>query len=340
MKGRGTPENPTNRFESLALEPETTEEPSRVDTVYLKDSSRSILNRNTSPDVPIEASINPYRGCEHGCIYCYARPTHEYLGFSSGLDFETRILVKENAPELLRKALMSPAYEPKIVTMSGVTDCYQPVERRLQLTRRVLEVLADFGNPVWIITKNALVTRDIDVLKRLAATQACGVTLSLTSLDPDLCGKMEPRTSRPEARLRAIRELAAAGIPVTANIAPIIPALNESEIPALLKAAREAGAVSASYVLVRLPYQVKDLFESWLETHFPLKKSKVLSHIRDTRGGELNDSNFGTRMRGEGVYAEQVKAVFRLHYRRLGFPGHPELSTAGFHRPKDQMELF
>ena len=344
-RGRGTAENPPNRFERLAYLPiiESPEDHDRaVNTYYLKDASRSLITFNDSPDVGFDASINPYRGCEHGCIYCYARPYHEYLGFSAGLDFETRILVKEDAPELLRAELSSPRWQPKVVAISGVTDCYQPIERRLGLTRRCLEVLAEFRNPVVIVTKNQLVTRDIDLLKELARFHAVAVCVSVTTLDAELVRVMEPRTSTPVNRLEAIKALAAAGVPVRVLAAPIIPGLTDHEIPSIIQAAAEAGARHAGYVVLRLPHGVGELFEGWLEEHFPDRKKKVLNRIRDMRGGRLNDSNFGTRMRGEGVFAEQIKSMFALACRRSGMEfGGLELSTSAFRRPGGaQLSLF
>jgi DNA repair photolyase len=344
-RGRGTPENPPNRFERLAYlsfidSPD--DEERAVKTQYLKDASRSLITYNDSPDVGFDASINPYRGCEHGCIYCYARPYHEYLGFSAGLDFETRILVKEDAPELLREELASPKWQPKVVAISGVTDAYQPIERKLQLTRRCLEVLAEFRNPVVIVTKNQLVTRDIDLLKELANFDAAAVCVSVTTLDAELARVMEPRTSTPANRLEAIRTLPEAGVPVRALVAPVIPGLTDHEIPSIIQAASEAGARHAGYVVVRLPHGVKELFERWLEDHFPDRKKKVLNRIRAIRGGKLNDPNFGSRMRGEGVFAEQINSMFKLACRRGGIEfGAPELSTAAFRRPaQPQLSLF
>ena len=266
-----------------------------------------------------ESSVNPYRGCEHGCIYCYARPTHEFLGFSAGLDFESRIMVKEDAPELLAKELSSPRWKPQTLVMSGVTDPYQPVERRLQITRRCLEVLARFRNPVAIITKNQLVTRDLDLLGELAEHQAAAVNISVTSLDPKLQRVLEPRTSTPRARLEAIAQLRKAGVPVGVMVAPIIPGLTDHEAPAILQACAEAGAQFAGYIVVRLPYAVAPLFERWLEEHFPDRKEKVLGRIRHLRGGErLNDPRFKSRMRGEGIFAEQIRALFEAGCKRAG----------------------
>jgi DNA repair photolyase len=336
-KGRGAPVNTPNRFEKASVERDESwdeDDPAPL-TQFFKDRTRSVIATNDSPDLGFGASINPYRGCEHGCIYCYARPTHEYLGLSAGLDFESKIFVKEKAPELLREALLSPKWKPQMLMMSGVTDCYQPVERRLQLTRRCLQVLAEFRNPVGVITKNQLVTRDIDVLSELASVQAAHVTLSVTSLRQELAQHLEPRTSMPKARVDAIRALASAGISVGVNIAPVIPGLNDHEIPAILSACREAGALSAGYVLLRLPYAVSPLFQKWLEVHAPESKEKVLHRIREVRGGKLYDSRFKIRQKGEGVYAEQIKNLFTISRRKVGYPtSTPELSTAAFRRPQ------
>ena len=344
-RGRGTAENPPNRFERLAYLPiiESPDDQERaVKTQYLKDASRSLLTFNDSPDVGFDASINPYRGCEHGCIYCYARPYHEYLGFSAGIDFETKILVKEDAPELLRRELASPKWQPKVVAISGVTDAYQPIERKLGLTRRCLEVLAEFRNPVVIVTKNQLVTRDIDVLKELASFNAAAVCVSVTTLDAELARVMEPRTSTPANRLEAINALAEAGVPVRVLVAPIIPGLTDHEIPSIIQAGAEAGARHAGYVVVRLPHGVGELFEGWLEEHFPDRKKKVLNRIREMRGGKLNDPNFRSRMKGEGVFAEQINSMFTLACRRSGIElSAVELSTNGFRRPSGpQLSLF
>jgi len=339
VHGRGAAGNPANRFEPLQYERDPdgpAEDAPNPTTLFLKDSSRSLITANDSPDVGFEASINPYRGCEHGCIYCYARPTHEYLGFSAGLDFETRIMVKEDAPELLRKELSAPRWRPKVLGVSGVTDPYQPIERRLQLTRRCLQVLAEFRNPATIITKSHLVTRDIDVLAELARHDAVSVFVSVTTLDGDLARVLEPRAAQPAGRLAAVAELARAGIPVGVMVAPVIPGLTDHEMPSILQAAKDAGAGGAGYVLLRLPLAVAPLFESWLDQHFPEKKSKVLGRIRSLRGGKLNDSRFGSRMRGEGELADVLKDMFTLACCRAGFQGRgPELSTAAFRKPDD-----
>ena len=345
IHGRGASINPANRFEALAIEPEAEEQPGGESpgrtTKFYRDFTRSIIARNDSPDVGFETSINPYRGCEHGCIYCYARPTHEYLGFSAGLDFESRIMVKENAPELLASELASPRWRPQTLVMSGVTDPYQPVERRLRITRRCLEVLLRFRNPVGIITKNHLVTRDIDLLRQLAAHNAAAVNISITSLEPKLQRILEPRTSAPRARLEAIRQLRAAGVPVGVMTAPVIPGLTDHEVPAILAAAAEAGAQFAGYTVVRLPFAVAPLFERWLEEHFPDRKEKVLGRIRHLRGGEkLNDPRFKSRIKGEGIFADQIRDLFAAGCKRAGIGERPKLSTAAFCRPNEQLTLF
>jgi DNA repair photolyase len=345
IKGRGSAENPPNRFELLVHErdpAEADEDAPAPATQFLRDATRSVIAYNDSPDVGFAASINPYRGCEHGCIYCYARPTHEYLGFSAGLDFETKILVKEKAPELLRRELNSRRWQPQVLSLSGVTDCYQPIERSLKLTRRCLEVLAEFRNPVGIVTKSRLVTRDIDVLGDLARHSAAMVFVSLTSLNAELVRKLEPRASHPQARLEAMRQLAKAGIPVGIMVAPVIPALTDHEIPTVLAAAADAGATCAGFTMLRLPYGVSELFEQWLERHFPAKKDKVLGRIRETRGGKLNDARYGSRMRGEGIFAKTIRDVFVLARRKAGIGEHaPNLSTASFRRPdNEQRSLF
>lgn len=336
-RGRGAADNPPNRFEKIRLEraedwnPE--EDPSPK-TQFLRDLSQSIITYNDSPDIPFRAGLNAFRGCEHGCSYCYARNTHEYLGFSAGLDFETKIMVKENAPELLRRELSSPKWKPQPLAMSGVTDCYQPVERRLQLTRRCLAVLAEFRNPVIIITKNHLVTRDVDLLRELAAHQAVMVYLSINSLDRELARKLEPRAASPNMRLAAVEALAKAGVPVGVLVAPVIPALNDHEIPSVLAAAKSAGAVCASTGILRLPLTVAPVFEQWLDRNVPGKKDKVLNRIRAIRGGKLNDPSFGSRMRGEGIFADQISQMFHVARRKVGLPEDgPELSAAAFRRP-------
>lgn len=336
IRGRGAAHNPPNRFDPISVEREawTDAEDPAPETRFYRDATRSIIATNNSPDVGFDASVNPYRGCEHGCVWCYARPTHEFFGLSAGLDFETKIFVKEDAPELLRRQLVSPKWEPRVLAMSGVTDPYQPVERRLQITRRCLEVLAEFRNPVAIITKNHLVTRDIDVLQRLALHRAAAVNLSITTLRRSLQRVMEPRTSIPAKRLEAIRRLANAGIPVGVNVAPVIPGLTDHEMPKILESAAEAGATKANYIMLRLPYAVKGLFEDWLGRHFPERQAKILNRLQSLRGGRLNDPRFGSRMRGDGPYAEQVRQVFEVSCRKYGLNRVSiELSTAAFRRP-------
>src|SRR6478672_7458156 len=289
IRGRGASWSPGNRFEKLHVDltdadlvdgdPGAEERPRRP-TQYFRDGTKSIITRNNSPDVGFETSLNPYRGCEHGCIYCYARPTHEYLGFSAGLDFESKIMVKTDAPRLLEEELSSPKWKPQFLMMSGVTDCYQPVERKLRITRACLEVLAKFRNPVGILTKNRLVTRDIDILSELARDRCAVVNLSVTTLDPKLQQILEPRTSAPAARLEAIGQLRAAGIPVGVMVAPVIPGINDHEIPKIVEACGKAGAQFAGHVLLRLPWAVRPLFEHWLDEYFPERKTKVLERLR------------------------------------------------------------
>ena len=343
IRGRGASQNPTNRFETLdiKLEEEFAQDKSALRTQFFVDHSKSILVSHDSPDLGFGYSANPYRGCEHGCIYCYARPTHEYLGFSAGLDFETKIMVKTNAPELLRKELNSAKWQPQTVSLSGVTDCYQPVERKLQLTRRCLEVFAEFRNPVAIITKNQLVTRDLDLLSELASHQAIAVFVTVTTLKKEITQVLEPRTSSPAGRLETIETLSRAGIPVGVMVAPVIPALTDSEIPTILQAAADAGARRAAYVMLRLPYGLSELFQNWLSEHFPERKEKILNRLRDLRGGKLYKSEFGSRMRGEGVFAKQVEDVFRISRKKAGLEQPMELSVESFKRVEgSQLKLF
>ena len=341
IRGRGAADNPRNRFETIEFVPDPEDADSAAPrTVYLRDASRTVIAHNDSPDIGFSSSINPYRGCEHGCIYCYARPTHEYLGFSAGLDFESRILVKLDAPALLRHELASPRWRPEVIAISGVTDPYQPVERKLRVTRGCLEVLAEARNPTAIITKNHLVTRDVDLLAELAAHDAIVVSVSVTSLDDDLQRVMEPRTSIPARRLAAIETLSAAGVPVRVMVAPVIPGLNDHEVPAILQAAAAAGARDAAFVTLRLPHAVAPLFEDWLGRHFPDRRDKVLNRIRHMRGGRLNDPRFGSRMRGHGIFADQIRALFEAGYRKAGFAADlPDLSTAAFRRPRVNAQL-
>ena len=346
QRGRGASGNPANRFEALRVEldpvePGEEDERPRLATQFYRDLTKTIISRNNSPDVSFETSINPYRGCEHGCAYCFARPTHEYLGFSAGADFESRIMVKEDAPELLEAELSSPKWKPQVVVMSGVTDPYQPVERRLRVTRRCLEVLTKFRNPVGILTKNRLVTRDIDLFRELAAHNAVAVNVSITSLDRNLQRILEPRTSPPQARLDAVAQLREAGVPVGVMVAPIIPGITDHEVPAILEACGKAGAQFAGYVLLRLPWAVAPIFERWLDEHFPERKEKVLGRIREMRGGKLYDYRWSKRQEGEGIFAQQIESMFEVARRRAGIgDSRPEVSTAAFRRPVAQMELF
>jgi DNA repair photolyase len=341
---RGAASNPPNRFEHLTLERDADWDPEADPlprTQFLRDLSSTIIAYNDSPDIPFRASLNPYRGCEHGCSYCYARITHEFLGFSAGLDFETKIMVKENAPDLLRRELSARKWKPQVLAMSGVTDCYQPIERRLLLTRRCLEVLAAFRNPVGIVTKNHLVTRDLDLLRELAGHQAVTVHLSINSLDAGLARKLEPRASSPNQRLAAVEALARAGVPVGVLVAPVIPGLNDHENPRVLAAANAAGAGWAGSEIVRLPLTVAPIFQAWLERNVPDKKDKVLGRIRAVRGGKLNEPRFGKRMSGEGLFADQIAQIFHVARRKVGLLEHgPELSTAAFRRPEGRQLEF
>ena len=342
LAGRGTSANPANRYEQIHLEPEEgipDDCAAGPATVFYRDVSRSILAANDSPDVDFRFSLNPYRGCEHGCIYCYARPSHEYLSFSAGLDFERKIMVKTDAPELLRHAFLSPRWQPQTVALSGNTDCYQPVERRLRLTRRCLEVFCEFLNPVSIVTKSALVTRDIDVLRDLAQAQAAHVSVSITSLDGELARRMEPRAAQPGRRLEAVHALSAAHVPTGILIAPVIPGLNDQEIPRILAAAAAAGARSASWLLLRLPTPLDHLFTEWLTQHLPERRERVLGRIRACHGGKLSDSRFCRRFSGQGTYAEQIGALFDLAARRHGLDQPlPPLDASAFRRPPQRGE--
>ncbi len=310
---------------------------------YLTDASRSIVSENDSPDIPFRYSINPYRGCAHGCSYCYARNSHEYLGLNAGLDFETKIFVKRDAPALLREFLARAAWQPEVITFSGVTDCYQPAEREFRLTRGCLEVAWECSQPISIITKNALVLRDLDLLAEMAARRLVHVNLSINSLDPELARAMEPRTSIPAARLRAVETLTNAGVPVRVMVAPLIPGLNDHEAPAVMQAAKDAGALDARYILLRLPLTVEPVFREWLERTRPLQAEKVENLIRRTREGRLNRSAWGERMVGTGEIADQIQSLFQLHRRKLHFGDLPELDCRCFTppTPRDgQLRLF
>ncbi len=347
VKGRGAAFNPPNKFEQLQYQPldielDYEEERPPFRTQFFDDTSRSILAKNDSPDISFTYSINPYRGCEHGCVYCYARPSHEYLGFSAGLDFESKIMVKRNAPKLLEETLRKKSWVPQTVTVSGNTDCYQPAERLFRLTRSCLEVFLRFRNPVGIITKNALILRDVDILQEMARLNLVHVLISMITLDADLVRKMEPRTATPPARLHAMSDLARHGIPVGLNLAPVIPGLTDQEIPALLKAAADNGATAAAFSPVRLPGAVEPLFTEWVRRTFPERAEKVLNRIRSIHEGKLNDSRFGSRMTGKGEIAKVVNDLFTLHASRYHLDRDwGELSTQHFRRdPDGQGELF
>ncbi len=349
-RGRGTPLNPKNRFEEIAIvsDPEYAQHADwdaserRVPTRWFEDRTKSVLSRNDSPDIPFTYSVNPYRGCEHGCVYCYARPSHEYLGFSSGLDFETKILVKKNAPRLLDAELQRRGWEPQTISFSGNTDCYQPAERVLRITRACLAVLLDHRNPVNIVTKNALVLRDLDLLREMAKLNLVAVSISLSPTDPALARMLEPRTSAPVKRLAAIAELSVAGVPSGILVAPVIPGLTDEEIPSVLREAAAGGARYAYMEMLRLPHEVKSLFVDWLERNVPERKERILGRLREMRRGKLNDSAFGTRMTGTGVYAQSIRALFRASKEKYGLARDiPPLAVEHFRRlEKGQIGLF
>ncbi len=350
-KGRSSGFNPPNRFEEISLIPSDDEsrffpdedrDEIKVETKLFVDTSRRALASNDSPDIPFTYSLNPYRGCEHGCIYCYARPSHEYLGFSAGIDFETRILVKRDAPELLRKAFMKKGWVPQVVALSGNTDCYQPIERKLNLTRKCLEVFLEFRNPVGIVTKNFLVTRDLDLLTKLAELNLVSVVFSITSLKQDLTRKMEPRTSSPAKKLEAIEILSKNSIPVGVLVSPIIPGLTDEEIPSILREASSKGASFAGMQMVRLPLAVKDLFLDWIKREFPDRESRVVSRIKQVRGGQLSSLRFGERMRGSGESAKAIRQIFELSRTKYGLDRRESnLATDKFRKPGgSQMEMF
>ena len=349
-KGRGAVSNADGRFEPttrIALDDGwggLDAEPAPLRTTVQHDRTKSVITRNASPDVPFDRSINPYRGCEHGCVYCFARPTHAFLGLSPGQDFETRLFDKPDAPALLADELRRPNYRCAVIALGTSTDPYQPIERERRITRGILEVLAAFNHPVGIVTKGAMVTRDIDILAPMAAKGLAKVYVSVTTLDRGLARRLEPRASTPTRRLEAVRELAAAGIPTGVLAAPIIPAINDGEIEAILDAARDAGASSASYVLLRLPYEIKDLFTEWLAVHAPLKADHVMSLVRQSRGGRAYDATWGRRMKGTGPYAEMIGQRFRLACRQRGLGARDTtLDTTLFRPPPragDQLSLL
>jgi DNA repair photolyase len=317
IKGRGAADNPRGRFEKLARDRDDDHVEAHPQTVITLQQARSIISRNDSPDLPFNQSINPYQGCEHGCIYCYARPSHAYLGLSPGLDFETKLFAKENAAELLRKEFMDPGYRCELISLGANTDPYQPAERRQRITRSILEVLWEFRHPVGIVTKGSLIERDLDLLEPMAAEGLVQVFVSIGTLDAEIARTLEPRAAAPYRRVETVRRLSARGVPVGVFVAPVIPFLNDKDMEAVLEAVAAAGARSASFTLLRLPWEVKDLFKGWLEQHVPLKAAHIMARIRDMRGGRENDPEFGSRMKGEGQYAELLRARFEVACRRL-----------------------
>jgi DNA repair photolyase len=349
-KGRGTLSNEVGRFEPhrrVGFDDgwgSADEAALPLETSLIEDTTRTIIARNKSPDVPFDRSINPYRGCEHGCVYCFARPSHAYLGLSPGLDFESRLFYKPRAAELLRTELSKPGYRCQPMGLGTNTDPYQPIERKLAITRQILEVLDAFHHPVTIVTKGALIQRDIDILAAMAARRLARVAVSVTTLDRSLARRMEPRAATPERRLETIGALKSAGIPVTVMAAPMIPGLNDHELEAILEAAHAQGAIGAGWVLLRLPLEIKDLFTEWLETNVPLRARHVLALVRETRHGKLNASEWGERFRGEGAYADLIAQRFRLAAKRLGFErDRIHLDTTQFRPPPkqgDQLTLF
>jgi DNA repair photolyase len=351
VQGRGATVRPAARYESTRVEPvddgwAREEELPALRTTVTIEHPRRVISRNDSPDVPFELSVNPYRGCEHGCVYCFARPTHAYMGLSPGLDFETRLFAKAGAAGRLREELARPGYVCRPIALGINTDAYQPVERRLRITRGLLEVLHETRHPVTLVSKSALVERDLDLLAPMARDGLVQVAVSVTTLDRTLARRMEPRAAAPQRRLETIRILSGAGVPVTLLVAPLIPVLTDGELETLLDEAARAGAVSAGYVLLRLPLEVAELFEDWLRTHVPLKAEHVLARIRDSHGGRLYDARFGHRMTGDGPYAELLRQRFRLARRRAGLADRlPALDTGRFTPPRlpsrgGQMDLF
>jgi DNA repair photolyase len=343
IKGRGAADNPGGRFEKLERSRDDGDrtEP-HPQTVITLQRARSIISRNDSPDLPFSQSINPYQGCEHGCIYCYARPTHSYLGLSPGLDFETKLFAKENAAERLRAELSRPGYRPELISLGANTDPYQPAERKLRITRGILEVLWEFRHPVGIVTKGSLIERDLDLLAPMAAEGLVQVFISIGTLDGEIARTLEPRAAAPYRRVETVRRLSAQGVPCGVFVAPIIPFLNDKDMEAVLEAVAAAGARTASFTLVRLPWEVKDLFKGWLERHHPLKAAHIMARIRDMRGGRENDPEFGSRMKGEGQYAELLRRRFEVACRRLGLNTDKRgaAETGKFQRPESQGSLF
>lgn len=350
VKGRGAPSNPEGRFEQWMREQaddgwfqDPGDEPSRPKTIVTLEQAKSIISHHKSPDVGFAQSINPYRGCAHGCVWCFARPTHAYLGLSPGLDFETRLFAKVNAAEKLREELAKPGYKCDPLTIGVNTDAYQPIERQYKVTRSILEVARETNNPVSLITKSALIERDLDILAPMAKENLAHVTISVTTLDHEISRRMEPRTSAPARRILAIKRLSEAGIPVNVNIAPVIPFLTDSELEAIMEACAKAGAISAAYVLIRLPWEVRPLFKEWLEAHFPLKAAHVMSRIREMRDGRENDPGWHTRMVGTGEFAQLLAQRFRKGRERFGLDKPwPELDCSKFvpPSPAGQKSLF
>lgn len=351
---RGSTVSPPNRFEhaqheadyehGFAEEDSLPGERRKIETVFLPDRAETLIRENDSPDVSFRYSLNAYRGCEHGCVYCYARPGHETLGMNAGLDFETKIMVKHDAANLLRRELNKKSWQPEPIMISGVTDCYQPAERQFKLTRAILEVLLEAEHPFTLITKNSLILRDLDLFRAFAERNLTAVALSITTLDAELARTMEPRTATPEAKLRAIRKLTAAGVPVRVMTAPVVPGLNDHELPAILTAARNAGARSAGYVMLRLPWAVSPIFTAWLREHRPLQAEKVESLVKSVRGGKLYDANWGERMKGAGPYAEGIAKTFKAFCKKLGLDQpEPDLDCSRFRSPRlpgGQLRLF
>jgi DNA repair photolyase len=350
LSSRGARTNATGRYEKDARDAfddgwtDRDPVPPQIDTIVAREAARTIISRNDSPDISFDRSINTYRGCEHGCIYCYARPNHAYVGLSPGLDFESRIFVKADAAALLEKELSAPNYKPRTIVLGGVTDIYQPAERSWRVTRAVLEVLQRFRHPVGMITKSALVTRDLDILAEMAGANLAKVAISVTTLDRKLARVMEPRAAAPHRRLETIRALSAAGVPTTVMTAPIIPALNDKEMEAILEAAHEAGAREAGYVVLRLPLEISQLFQEWLAAHFPDRARRVMSLARQMRAGKDYESAWGLRQRGEGPFAQLIADRFRRACARLGLNAERrELDSTQFRRPPrpgDQLALI
>lgn len=333
MRTRGTGNNPHNRFQPIVTDRQVEDDwyhdpadelsPDSIATAVTNEMVKTIISRNRSPDLPFDQSINPYRGCEHGCIYCFARPTHAYWDLSPGLDFETRLIAKPNGPQRLREALAKPGYRCSAIALGVNTDAYQPIEKQRQITRQLLEVLWQHRHPVTIITKGALILRDLDLLSALAAEGLCSVRVSLTTLDNDLKRRMEPRAAAPATRLKVIRALTEAGVPTGIIMGPVIPFVNDHELEAILQAASDAGATRASWIMLRLPHEIADLFEDWLQRHFPDRATHVMNRIRDLRGGKMYDSAFGSRMTGVGPYADLIRQRFNRKAKSLGL-GHHE----------------